>query len=152
VVVRGESGLFQPPGLIVGEHAERDACLHVEFAHDLDHFENALELRAILHLAPGRSHAETRRSEFLRPLRLFSDLSKRQERRRFDRSLEMGALGTIAAVFRTASRLDAQENAPLDVGRIVVFTMHLGGTKKQVREGQTIDGLEFGEGLHPPVL
>ena len=58
VVVGGEARLGQAVGLSLIEHAEGDASLHVERAHAAHHVEHAVERIAVLHLAPGRAHAE----------------------------------------------------------------------------------------------
>ena len=58
VVVRGQARLLEPLRLAVGEHAQRAARLHAQRAHALHHLQHRVELRAVLHLAPGGAHAE----------------------------------------------------------------------------------------------
>ena len=65
MVVGGEPSLGQAVGLGLIEHAEGDASLHVEGAHAAHHGEHAVECLAVLHLAPGRAHAEARGAGFL---------------------------------------------------------------------------------------
>ena len=61
VVIRGQTGLFEPFGLIVVEHAER--------AHATHHLEHVVERGPVLDLAPGRAHAKAGRARLARRLR-----------------------------------------------------------------------------------
>ena len=70
VIIGGETGLGEPVGLGLRQHAERDARLHAELAHALHHDEHAVEIFAVLHLAPGRAHAESRGAGILGEPRL----------------------------------------------------------------------------------
>src|SRR5262249_8561804 len=70
VVVRRQPGLVQPPGLLVGQHAQGDARLHAQLAHRPDHLQYPVELRPVARPAPGRPHAEACRPQgagLLRP-------------------------------------------------------------------------------------
>ena len=125
MVVRRQPGVRESLGLLVGQHAEGDARFHAEVAHPADHVEHLVELRPVLDFAPGGAHAEARRAELLRPGRLLANLLERHERRRLDAGLEASALGTVAAILRAAAGLDAEQDAALDVGRIVMLPMHL---------------------------
>src|SRR5256885_12272049 len=57
VVVGGATRLLEPARLVRREHAERAAGLEPELANAADHVEDAVELGAVLHFSPRRSHA-----------------------------------------------------------------------------------------------
>src|ERR1700722_4636250 len=62
VVIRSQARVGQPPGLRIVKHTERAANFHAEQGHAAHHLKNIFKIFAILHLPPGRSHAETRRT------------------------------------------------------------------------------------------
>ena len=65
------------------------------------------------------------------------------QRRRLDTGVLKWALcAAVAAVLRAAAGLDAQAGAALDVGRVVVAAVDLGGPEEQLRQRQGVDGLE----------
>ena len=69
--------------------------------------------------SPGGAHAEARAAGRLGPQRRLVDLIQIQQLLRLEaRPLPPGAaLGAVAAVLRTAARLDAQQRAPLNLRR-----------------------------------
>src|SRR5580700_9660133 len=68
VIVEIEAGVFEPPRLAGGEHAERGAGLEPERLDALDHGADRIEI-AILRLAPRRAHAEAAGAAGLRGAR-----------------------------------------------------------------------------------
>ena len=101
--------------------------------------------------SPCRSHAKAGRAELLGLRRLGSHLSHAHERRRLNARLVASALGAIAAIFRTAAGLDAQEDAALDaVVGIVDIGVGLGrpGRASRTTQRQLINGAKFRDGFH----
>ena len=75
-------------------------------------------------------------------------LVERQQRCGGYAGFEVGALRTVTAVLGTPAGFDAEKHTALDVGRVVMFAMDRRGAVEQVRQRQTIDGLQFGECFH----
>src|SRR5262249_3231465 len=57
VIVVVQATVLQPPRLIAGKHAERDARFHPKRLHAFDHLANLVEV-AVFGRSPGRAHAE----------------------------------------------------------------------------------------------
>jgi hypothetical protein len=76
------------------------------------------------------------------------DLFDTHERRRVYSGVVPGALSAIGTVLRTASGLDAQQGATLDIADIVMLPMHLRGSEDQVRQRETIDRFQLLKSFH----
>ena len=63
VIVGIEPSLFEPRGLGVVQHSQCDTSLEAHALHAAHHVDNLVEGRAVLHLAPRRSHAEACRAQ-----------------------------------------------------------------------------------------
>ena len=133
VVVIVEAAVLQPPRLIAGQHAERDAGLHPERLHALDHRADFVEI-AIFGRAPRRAHAEARRAASFCRTRLVEHGIKIHQLLGFDAGVEFRRLRAIGAIFRAAAGLDRQQCRDLDLGGVEVFAMNLRRTKNQFRE------------------
>jgi hypothetical protein len=60
VVVRGQTSSLELIGLALIDHAESDACLHVQRSNALDHCSDVLQARlTATHVTPCSSHAES---------------------------------------------------------------------------------------------
>ena len=142
MVIGGEAGLGEAPGLRLGHHAERDAGLHVERAHAAHHGEHAVELLAVLHLAPRRAHAEARRARVPREPRLGEHVVHiEQALARHARRLGvMGRLRAIFAVLRAAAGLDGEEACELHIRLAMVAAMHGAGPVHEVEQGGVEEG------------
>jgi len=149
VVVRGQAGLREPPGLVVGEHPERDAGFHIEPADDPDHVEDAVELRPILGGPPGSAHAEPAGPAAFGGGGPLADLVDGQEWLPLDGGIVMSALATVFAVFGAAAGFDAEQFAPLDISVAAVGLVGLGRLENQFGEWEPVHGPEFVERLHP---
>ena len=65
MVVVVEAGVLELGSLRLVEHPEGHAGLEPEGLHPLNHLAHTVELRSILHLAPGCAHAEAGGPVFL---------------------------------------------------------------------------------------
>src|SRR5262249_39715924 len=108
VVVVVEAGIFQPPRLRTGQHAERRAGLEPERLDALAPRAHSIG-GAVLRIAPGRAHAEAARAGALRRLRLGDDRRRVHQLLGLHARLVVRALRTIGAVLRAAAGLDRQE-------------------------------------------
>ena len=125
VVVVVEAGVFQPARLSRLEHAERDAGLHAQRLHALDHGADLVEI-AVLRRTPGRAHAEARGAAGLGRARLGRARPRDPSAcSAFDAGVEFRRLRAIGAVLRAAAGLDRQQGRNLHLGRIEILPMHL---------------------------
>src|ERR1019366_1709256 len=125
-----------------------DARLHAEFADGAHHVKHLLELRSVLDFAPGRPHAESRGAEFASLGRLLAYLLDAHERRRLDSGLEASTLRAIPTILRTAAGLDAEQDATLNIGRIVKLPMGLRCHKQQLRQWPMIRFAKLRQGFY----
>ena len=147
MVVGGEPGLGQAVGLGLIEHAEGDASLHVERTHAAHHGEHAVERLAVLHLAPGRAHAEARGARFLGDGGLGKHLVNIEALFALQpRALGvMGRLRAVFAVLRAGPGLDRIEAGELNRAVGVMAAVHLPRLIDQVEQrlGQKGQDLAF---------
>ena len=137
MVVGREPGLGEAAGLILGQHAEGDAGLHVQRADAPHHGEHAVEGLAVLHLAPGRAHAEARGP------RLFGDPGLGQHVVHVEQclALEPGLLGVVSrlravlAVLRTGPGLDGKQAGKLHLAVRVVAPVDAARLVHEVEQG-----------------
>src|SRR6266852_5092192 len=120
MVIGGQAGLFQAASLIVRKHAQSDTGLHPQGSNLTNHVQHLIELRAVPRAPPGGAHAEASRSKPSGMSRsLFNLLDVHQRSVRYTGGIA-GALSAVGAVLGTATGLDAQESAALDVSNIVM--------------------------------
>ena len=67
---------------------------------------------------------------------------------RLDGRRVVGTLGAIAAVLGTAAGLDAEQDAALNISRVVVLAVDGGGAKDQLSQRQVVDRAEFVKRVH----
>jgi hypothetical protein len=134
VVVVVEAGVAELLGLAVLQETQRRARLETQRLHGLDHLEDGIEV-ALLRSAPRGAHAEAARAGSLRGLRGAEHVASciSFESRPVVKRADCGA---VAAVFRTAARLDGQQRRELHCIGVVMLPMHGLSTKQQIVKGQ----------------
>ena len=123
VVVCLQPGLFQSFCLLTAEHPQGTACLHAQGGNALDHLKDALKLRAFAHLTPGGPEAEAGAALSLCGTGGFQDRGHRLQSLFGQPGGVVGTLRTVGAVFGTATGLDAQQGAELDVGGVEILAV-----------------------------
>ena len=125
VVVGGQAGVLEGLCLLLVDHAEGDARLHLELRVDLpDHVGDLTQgALAALHVSPRGAHAEPRRVVLLGDLGLFVHRVEVQQLRRLEPRVVVARLRAVLAVLRAPARLDRQERAQLHLCRVVVLAV-----------------------------
>ena len=138
VVVEVEPGLAQPHRLMRREHAEGHTRLKAGGLDRGDHLEDAVELRSVAHLSPGGAQTEAVGPVGLGgPGRLDDGLHTHQ-RLVVDAGGVVSRLGTVGAVLRAATGLDAQQRCALNLGRVVLAPMDLGRFEHQREQAPAV--------------
>jgi hypothetical protein len=137
-----QPSLVQSRRLRRRQHAERPAGLDTETLYGADHVADLVKI-AVLRTAPGRGHAETAGTGFLGALRLGNHVRPVHQARRFEAHSVLRALRAIAAVFRAAGGLDAEQTRGLDMVRIEMGAVNALSLKHQVGERQGTERLGF---------
>ncbi len=137
MVVGGETRLGEPVGLSLRQHAERDARLHAELPHALHHHEHAVEIFAVLDLAPGGAHAESRGAGILGELRLGQHVVDVEQLFPLQPGLlrVMRRLRAIGTVLGAGARLDREQARQLNRAVLVMAAMDLAGLVDQLKQG-----------------
>ena len=145
MVIGGEPGIGEAVGLGLAQHAERDAGLHVERAHPAHHGKHAVEGRTVLHLAPGRAHAEARGAGLSRDPRLGQHVVDVEQGLAAEPGLlgVMGRLRAIFAVLGAGAGLDRKQARELDLAVFMVAPVHCSRLIDQFeqREREQVDDL-----------
>jgi hypothetical protein len=123
VVVVVEAAGLQARGLRGREHAERGASFEPKCLHRLNHLAHRAEV-ALLRLAPGRAHAEARRTCSLGRARLGDHRIEAHQLLGLDAGVVLRALRTIGAVFRAAAGLDRKQRRNLHFAWIEMHAVH----------------------------
>jgi hypothetical protein len=144
VVVGGQARFGQAPRLILVEHAEGHAGLHAHPAHALDHLDHRIERGPVLDLAPGRAHAEPRRSRRARGGRGLEHLILVEHPLDADLGVVFRRLRAVRAVLRAASGLHRQQRAQLHFFGLVVLLVHGLRAQHQLRQRQVVNGADLG--------
>lgn len=138
VVVRRQASIFEFFCLRGINHAQRDAGLHAQGADALDHLLDVPQVRlAATHVAPGGAHAEARAAVFFGHSGRFEHGFNVHDLGGFEARVVTGRLGTVAAVFAAASRLDVHQSTHLDRGGVVEATVDGSLLKLVVLSGTT---------------
>jgi len=120
VVVRGQAGLLELAGLLLVDHAQRDADLHAHGAHAGDHLLDVLEGGlAAAHVAPGGAHAEARAAVLLGDAGGGEHVLDGAHAGGPEAGVVARGLGAVGAVLAAAAGLDVHERAHLDGGGVV---------------------------------
>jgi hypothetical protein len=99
--------------LVRREHAQSHACLEAKRLHAFHHGKNAIESGPVLHLAPGRAHAESRRALVASAPGRAEDLVDVEHFLGMRGSLVVARLRTVRAIFGATTGLDAEKSAEL---------------------------------------
>lgn len=143
VIVEVDSSLKELYGLVRSQHAERDAGFHSKTFDRANHIADLIEI-AVFWTAPGRGHAEAARAGIFGALCAGDHIGAIHQAGRFQTGLVMRALGAVAAIFRTAARLDAEQACGLDVVWIEVVAVNALRPKHQVGKRQAVERLGLG--------
>ena len=100
-----------------------------------DHVEDAVELGAVLDLAPGGAHAEAGGAGVLGVAGGVEDGVEVHQGVGVDVGVVAGGLGAVGAVLGAAAGFDGEEDADLDLAGLVVAAVDLAGAGDQVEQG-----------------
>ena len=145
MVVEIETGVFQPPRLAGGEHAERGAGLEPERLDAFDHGADRIEI-AILRLAPRRAHAEAAGAAGFRRARFGEHRVERHQLFRAHAGIVARALRTVGAILRAAAGLDRQQRRNLHRAGFEIRPVHALRAEHQLRERQIEQRAHLGAG------
>ena len=144
MVVGGDSGFLELPGLCVAELAEGHTDLHAELAHRADRIEHLVEfLLAVANAFPSSAHAKSGGPIFSRALGDRKNLILRHEGLALEAGIVARALRAIAAIFTATPCFHAQQRAKLNLIFRPEFQMNTAAFSDQVEEGAAVDLLEF---------
>ena len=142
VVVIVQACVFQRMRLFAGEHAERRAGFQAERLDLADHRRDLGHI-AILRRAPGRAHAEARRTGGLRLPGLRHHVLGGHELRGIDAGVVARRLRAVAAILRATAGLHRQQGADLYFGGIEVLPVRAAGAMQQFGERQVEQGFDL---------
>ena len=149
MIVGVKAGIFKPPGLRLCEHPQRAADFDPCRSHLPDHFQDAIELRVVPHLAPGRAQTDATDSVFPGAPCDFQNRFLLHQRSRLDARVISRRLRTVRTVFRAGACLDGDQFADLHRGAVVIAAVDARSAECQVQQWQLVHGADF---LRAPVI